>query len=779
MKLEQNCAECGEPILPKAGQSLCPKCLLGLGLQAGRDDAVGAEVPASDRAPPGGKKLRSVGDYELLEEIASGGMGVVYRARQRSLQRVVAVKMLLTGRLTSPDFVRRFRIEAEAAASLEHPHIVPIYEIGQHEDQPYFSMRLIEGGSLAQRIKKAEFQIPKPPETASKSAIHHRHAAIARLLAITARAVHYAHQHGILHRDLKPGNILIDSEGQPHVTDFGLAKVLTQDSTLTQSLMAMGTPSYMAPEQASGQTRHLTIAADVYSLGAILYELLAGRPPFGGATPTEIMRQVVEDDPVPPSRTNPVVDKDLETISLKCLEKEPHRRYPSAEALAKDLERWLEGETILARPVSRLERSIRWVRRNPAGAMTIVTLVIGLSISLVLLRIMLDKRAALEAERKILIKTIDQNVERFAEPSQPYCFLSSEELAGFIHQDPRRNQSGQRFAIGVFMLHHPMDTAVRYARFLPKLETQMAGLLGHSVRLDLKIYRGFSEAKADLLAGQVGFVRIEPGLFANVQQENPGLKAVLREAARPYTGFVVTRPETGITNLAGLRGHSLSFWDRSSSFSISAKACLLEAGLCQSNLQCAYLLETPAFETNRLKAYAEHAERGYRDRTGATTMALTNRECDAAVCAAWQLPLLRKGRDWIPLATFTAPRHLWVASSQLTNGAVQAFRNAMLTLPSRAHGLLADPAASKEAGFMQFDDPDSEWTDEAPPADAPALAKNARRSSNKNLAASGKTKLIEVDERYTTMMRRAFQMSVAFEQCGEARTPVTSASDSK
>ncbi len=268
--------------------------------------------------------------------------------RQDRLQRVVALKMILAGQLASPEDVQRFYREAQAAGNLDHPNIVPIYEVGQHEGQHYFSMKYVEGGSLAGLVPRL---VAQPREAA-------------RLVALVARAVHHAHQRGILHRDLKPGNVLIDTDGVPHVTDFGLARRVEGDSRMTQTGAIVGTPSYMPPEQARAE-KGLTTAADVYALGAILYECLTGRPPFLGSTPMDTLLKVLEDEPAAPRRLKADIPIDLETICLKCLEKSAIARYPTAQALAEELDRFLKGEPIQARPAGAIRKAVSWARRIP------------------------------------------------------------------------------------------------------------------------------------------------------------------------------------------------------------------------------------------------------------------------------------------------------------------------------------------------------------------------------------------------------------------------------
>jgi serine/threonine protein kinase len=371
--------ELGEHTLDeKTGSALDKKTLdeLGeldektLGAETMGAETLGATLAAPFRdVPPLAKGATPLGDYELLEPIARGGMGIVYKARQRRLNRIVAVKMILSGHFADKDDVDRFYAEAEAAARLRHPHIVGIHEVGQCEGQHFFSMDYIDGKSLADLVREK----PLLPEDA------------ARHVKTISLAMQYAHDRGILHRDLKPANVLVDRSGQPLVTDFGLSKRVDGDSQLTMPGGIIGTPSYMPPEQAAGKNEEVGVRSDVYSLGAILYQLLTGSPPFRSASVAQTIQQVLHNEPAAPRVLNPNVPPDLETICLKCLQKEPGRRYHSAQELADELDRFLEGKPIQARPIGPLARTWRWCRRNPlvaslsAAALTLLLVLLGAS----------------------------------------------------------------------------------------------------------------------------------------------------------------------------------------------------------------------------------------------------------------------------------------------------------------------------------------------------------------------------------------------------------------
>jgi WD40 repeat protein/serine/threonine protein kinase len=393
--------------------------------------------------------LPTIPGYEDLETIGRGGMGIVYRARQVTLNRPVALKMIRAAEFASDNDRRRFQNEAEAVAQLNHPGIVPVYEVGEHDHQRYFSMKLVEGGSLAARLEN----FTDDPQ------------AVARLVAEVAEAVHHAHVHGILHRDLKPGNILLDDQGRSHITDFGLARRLAGDSELTQSGAILGTPAYMSPEQASGRRGVVTTASDIYGLGAVLYALLTGRAPFGGDSVEDTLRQVQERAPEPPSKLNPRSPRDLELICLKCLEKDPARRYGDAQALADDLHRFLRGEPILARAMSRYEKALHWAVRHPAAVAQIVAAVTVL--------LLFSVYESSQAQR------FREQSEKFREQRD-----QNEDLLLKIEMDSSRQLYEQGdLDRGVLQAARALDRRGErsprgYAAYLADLEARTRGLLG-------------------------------------------------------------------------------------------------------------------------------------------------------------------------------------------------------------------------------------------------------------------------------------------------------------
>ena len=575
MNESMKCRTCGIEIPLDTPLGQCPKCLFGLGVAA-------ADEPAPARAP------RCFAGYELVRQIGCGGMGVVYEARQPNLNRTVALKMILGGETCSPVMRRRFFIEAEAAARLDHPNIVPIYEVGEFEDNPFLSMKLVHGESLRKKMVHGELGLPKDGKGLSKSAVTEGERTIARLIATLARAVHHAHTHNVVHRDLKPGNILFDANNTPHVTDFGLAKILDPDrSELSAPTEIIGTLAYMSPQQVRAEP--VTPVTDIYSLGVILYELLAGQLPFHGTTRNETLQLIETEPPTRLKSRNRHIHKDLETICLKCLEKDNGNRYATAEALANDLDSWLANQSIKARPAGPFLRSGRWIKRNPLATALIVTLTLAFMAAVWFLPQIREKIKLEEENKRLYIEKIEKDIkDGWAKSDVTSVVIPAEALAS-LQRHARPDTNGAiRLTLAFNMPVKPVIQANRLGPLLENLQKRMRSLLGRPVLLNLMLckysYQSFTEIADDQprekkpdfqRLGAVGYVRAL-NLNAKVQavvQEESGKDAVI---------FV--RKSSPITILDQFADHSFVFGDTNSTIVAWAKVYLVRRGIRGTNL---------------------------------------------------------------------------------------------------------------------------------------------------------------------------------------------------
>jgi len=528
----------------------CPKCLLELGF----GPLPQAPEAPSQPAPVGGRQF---GDYELVEQIGRGGMGIIYKARQATLNRLVAIKMIRAPEFASPTLIQRFHLEAEAAANLHHPNIVPIFETGEHQGEHFFSMALVDGFGLDRYITNAGFCFERKAGE-DKPSVRARQEQIARLMAKVARAVDYAHQHGVLHRDLKPANILLDRQGEPHLTDFGVAKVLGHSGiSLTASGSIMGTPSYMAPEQAAGQSKRVTTAADIYSLGAILYEMLTGQPPFRADTPVETLKQVIEQDPKHPTTFKEGVDHDLATVCMKCLEKEPQRRYNSAAALAEDLERWLRHEPIQARPVNTAERLWRWGRRNPKVA------TLGASVAVLLILLTLGSIIAaivFAGQRSVIREEVNQGlVDVFAQrrPSYEVSSPMRRALTSSILSALSRAATGRwakttsdpslQLTIILHPYRYPTNMLATFSPILDALEDQLSVKLGTNVAINLRMFSNYPPLHQAMESNELSFARMGPSSYIELLERGSGISLLaMQDHKTPLTLAIFVRKDSPI-----------------------------------------------------------------------------------------------------------------------------------------------------------------------------------------------------------------------------------------
>ena len=631
-----------------------------------------------DAAPEDGfpRGERRFGDYILQRQIGSGGMGIVYEATQISLNRKVALKFIRDSQVASATLLRRFTIEAEAAARLHHPNIVRIHEIGEADGQPYFSMDLVEGESLKGKITKREL-MPFRQE-GSKTEGRSKQRAIARLIATTARAVHHAHQRGVLHRDLKPANILIDKTGTPLLTDFGLAKILrgASDSTYSQSLTApgeiAGTPAYMAPEQVSGAPT--TVSSDVYGLGAILYELLTGCPPFQGPTPLEILRQVQQDRPRRPRALNSLIDKDLETICLKCLEKDPHYRYSSAEALADDLENWVEQRPIKARPAGPIRRTTQWVKRNQVGAALIFTLLTGLCAALVGIAIVREQNRKIQIREAEIFASITEALTRaWKDPNTDSVTVESRHLWVLAGKTFMYDPTGVHATFAMSIFTDPVGAAQRAAKWLPDLEAEMSKVFGQRVFLHLKLLKKSNVDDQDMLAkGEADFFGTDPFSFLHARALNRDVLAIAKEK-EGMEAALISLEASGIKRLEDLRGKSIMFTEAADALSLHAKAKLVDAGIRHNDFKLSSNYTPPLVSTGRLLLHPSSPRISRR----VTVLAVLNAQVDVGVCTARRYAL-ECHRGLVSIVSFPCAPNIFAARAGLNTNLVHAFRQALL-----------------------------------------------------------------------------------------------------
>lgn len=554
MSTNKTCRTCGTDISANAPFGHCPKCLLDLGFGPLPDD--------QDAPPPSATgAAQCFGDYELIDQIGRGGMGIVYRARQVALNRPVALKMISAGEFATPMLVQRFRREAEAAANLHHPHIVPIHEIGELKGQYFYSMQLIDGDGLDKHIGPRGFSVDSAA-TDARVSTRARQEKIARILCQVAWAVDYAHQRGVLHRDLKPSNIILDRDGAPHLTDFGVAKVMSHDaSNLTASGAIMGTPSYMAPEQAAGDSKRITVAADIYSLGAVLYTMLTGSPPFRGETPVATLRQVVEQEPKHPSTLVEGIDADLATIAMKCLEKEPQRRYSSASALAEDLERWTRREPIQARSIGTGERFWRWCRRNPrvavlggSVALLLILLAVGATVFAVHIK---NLNASLESNNREFYKQAVENlVKVYEDPSKESHLIRSEARRALFNEGRGWDFPGPRLELTFVedVYEHPTNMLASLAPIFRALEDDLSERLRQPVEIHFLMCKSSETRNQAVESTNLTFTRYGPAKYMQSLEAGDGLRLLaMQDYPNPLTMAIFTHTNSEIARTLDLR----------------------------------------------------------------------------------------------------------------------------------------------------------------------------------------------------------------------------------
>ena len=673
---ERFCPICHAELDPEVLGGLCPACVLNkvLAEPVKKEQVVQThpEVVSCSINPEG----RRFGNYEILEFISQGAMGIVYKARQINLDRIVALKLIQAGRFASQEDISRFLNEARAAANLQHPNIVTVHDVGECDGQYFYSMDYVNGVNLAEMVRDK----PLSAQVA------------ARYIQQTAEAIHYAHQHAIVHRDIKPTNILIDEQDQPRILDFGLAKFLDANSDLTKPWHVLGTPPYMPPEQFDNQTNSVGPPNDIYSLGATLYRLLTGRPPFLGDT-NVVIDQLRNAEPVSLRILNPSVPRDLETICLKCLVKEPRQRYGTAQELADDLKRWQAGCPILARPIGPLLRFQRWVRRNPWASALIFSLAVGFITTIWFLWAIEQKnRDNVEARRKIAItitklgkvfqenrdKTImeltniwwavdDRKLRKVLVTSlqlHSLCIphLEQWEIDNYLFKPSFRGPTN-RFCVAVYASDDPIKEAETYGRLLNYLECTMSKKLKCVIELDLIIYADEVEGREALGTGVVDIMRLGAVNLFLAREKEPQIQALIEPLSQGKSAGFMTFTNSPIRIPADLKSARIGLGAENSSISLEAiRKIHEEFGLPINDMQIEFVEDPSDPDPNH---------------TEIIDGLLTNR-FDVVVV---NMRYLTNGLTMIKGTMFSCPRVVWAAKKGADPDMVKAFSEVMASLP--------------------------------------------------------------------------------------------------
>ncbi len=540
----RTCRQCPKPREADDPMDVCPGCLL----KGARLDEDGPEEDPI--APMRSAKVRRFGDYEMIEKVGQGAWGVVYKARKISLNKTCALKLLLHADTATPEELERLQIEAETAASLGHPHIVPVFDFGDFEGRHYIAMEFIEGRTLAQKIAAKEYELPRTRDLKARTRARELQRDIAQLVTTMTQATGHAHNCQILHRDIKPGNILLDQKGKAYLSDFGLAKALDGLKSISKSGAVLGTLNYMSPEQAEG--KRAGFPSDVFSLGAVLYELLTGRPPFKGDSVGDTLLRLKESDPDDPRVACPLIDNDLASICLKCLEKDSNQRYATAGDWANDLDNWLANKPVKARPIRFFRRVRRWCRREPKIAVMVAALfllvsAVALLASALLLR---ETESAIREKQKSarLLEALIDRIDRKRERGEP-ILVSSGEVTSINHFDPPSEGAGKRLTLAFRLPGRGPDRVVEiYGGFAYSLQTNLWYRAQFGVTFDLRLDLSGTNTLASLIKGEADLARLDPADFVLGCRAMPGLIPMVRElhgTNSQIRGAIVTHPDSG------------------------------------------------------------------------------------------------------------------------------------------------------------------------------------------------------------------------------------------